>query len=641
MKQNFEIPETPQDKDGIEKKSETRTTKDNILKKALQRLGLAAALFGATASPSEAQKTNETASKESLPKITRTVKDMDVVAGRSYGAIQNLPNVIGGSANASNDVDVMIQHNIKRPESLSEFGKMLVEPISVSISFPYGKDHAVAKIKTWMFGEESKTQIVDINIPYRYAETFDKADPKDVEEMKKQATEDAEKLFDSIMTEIFGLSFFKNETLQNHEENGSPITKVNKMSVEGFASPESTDGVNLDDKRNLSLSELRAENAANTIREIFAGRNIAVDDISFHGSGEEKLAQDELEKLAGEAVRLDLSDEREPLTAQVLDIITKYNNGELNNDSATELLNELVGNKRKVILHMEIDEQEKILVLPLPLLLIALLKLSKHVDFSRLFNKNGSYTAPPKHRFIRSEDPTRPEVETLDGIEIKNFSKETRRHMEGSITKTERLSAEAEKFMMSYSKDNTVFFIVSSNDPNDLETANAYRLAAQKKDIRILKPKNPRGDREDITDGYVRVIKTLGPTPNKTEEEAYVDDFEKIVRLVDFGGLTAKKIEHRMQKRGELDKYQEIIILAFGEGEVLEHALNRYFPTKTSSIRNLEVIKFGSTLYGIPRRPMEDKNEEIEVAFRNKTKKIKDASEEEKSALTFFRKKKK
>jgi len=624
MKENFDAPDNSK---SLQEHIETPPTKkQGVLKKALQRFGLVAALFGAATGVVEAQKKpEETISTESLPKITRVVKDVDATSGRTYGAIKNMPNILGGTANLDQDVSVMLQHNLKKPESLSEFGKMLVEPVSISLSFPYGKDHAVAKVKALMFGEgASKTQVVDIHVPYEYAEQFDKADPKDREEMKRQVTEDTKKMFDSIIANIFGLSFFKGETLENHKEVGSSITKADRALVEGLSSAESTTGINLNDPKNTKLSGLRAEDGAYIASEIFVDRNIGVDDISFYGSGEASLAEEELEKLAKEAVRLDLSDKNSPITEQVLAIVTKYNDGELNDEAATKLLDELIGSKRKIIIHMELAEQKKILVLPLPLLLFALAALSRNIDFKDALGLNKIKHKPfLKHSFIKSEDPSRPTIKLEDGTEV------------------DRLTFEAERFMMSYSEKWVTFFIVSSNNPNDLETANAYRLAAQRKGIRVLKPKNPRGDSEDATDGYVRVIKSLEPTPEKTEEEAYVDDFGKMAHLVDFGEAKVLRSQTEMRRSGELDENQQIIILAFGEGDAMEHALDRYYPTKNSPTKNLEVIKFGSTHYGVPYRRKEGDIEKINVSRKGKVKTIKGPNEEEAEALTLFRKKNK
>ncbi len=583
---------------------EAGLNKPSLIKKALEKVGMASALLASMAGGAEAQvrPADDVFAAGSLPKVTRQYKPTQTVRGDRYVGLANLDNTLAlETKDIGQDVSLAIQHNIKRPESLAELGKMLLEPVSVSLSFPYGKDNLVAMVRTRIGYEDGETQVIDVEIPYRYAQKFDTADPKDREKMKEQAMDDARKLFDKILTNVSGLSFFKREAGQHHREFSAPLTEVDSMKVEGFASPESTDGVNLGDVRNQGLSKLRAENAAATIRELFKEKNIGVEEITFQGEGEDALSAEELKRLAEEAVKLDLSNINSPQNTKVLKIIKDYNAGSITEDSALKLLDEVVGGKRKVAVHLEINNEKKVFVLPLPLLLAAwpiIRKISSVVDDWR---GGGSWEGFP-HHFIRSQDPTRPTEEVA------------RIATDGSIERinVERVTLEANRFFNNYgriSDPDHSFFIVSSSNTNDLETADVYRQVAQQRGFNVIRPGNTNPQHrnigeDDLAGGFVRVIDSLSVDPGQSQEDLYNREFKNLIRLLNFG-------QRKISQSAEQNPSQpHVSILAFGEDDTVQHALRRYF--NQPSLGNLEVIDF-KTMRN-PRR--------ARARFRGRTKKV-------------------
>lgn len=404
--------------------------------------------------------------------------------------------------------------------------------------------------------------------------------------------QDAEKLLEKISTDVFGLSFFQKSAEEHHREFSAPITKVNALDVEGFASPESTDGVNLQDIRNQKLSKLRGENAAKTIRELFKDKNIGVDEVTFHGSGEKALSQEELKQLSNEAVILDLSNPKDPQSVRVLEIIKEYNDGKITEESALKILEDTIGSKRKVAVHLELDEEKKILVLPIPLILGVpwlIKKMGEFDDWRRLRSAKGL-----PHSFIRTEDPSKPTVRIPQVGPSGVIS-----HIDVG-----RLEIEAQRFFNSYNPQFDRFFMVSSDDTNDLETANAYRLTAENGGFDVIRPDHTRGDVNNITDGFVRVIKSLNVDPNKNTQQLYEREFKNLIKLLNFG-------EERITENlaGNPDRRQ-IHILAFGQEPTVIEALNRFF--REQGINNLEVIGLAGT-----NRPTRAR-----ANFRGKTRRI-------------------
>ncbi len=514
---------------------------NRISRKLAAALGLISSVGGVMA---QEKKADDPFAKESRPKITREYKETKSVQGENYVGATNIDNVVGLTGNTERDVSVALQHNIKMPESLADLGKMLLEPLSVSISFPYGPDNIVAKVRTMLGYEGGETQIVDIEIPYRYAEKFDTADPQNREKMKEQAMQDAEQLFDKILTTTFGLSFFKKEAEEHHREFSSPITKVNEMGVKGYASPETTAAVNMKDIRNQKLSKLRAENATEIISELFKEKNIGVDEIYFQGEGEAALSPEELKKLAAESVQLNIADPSDPESSKVLQIIQEYNDGQIVEEEARKLLEETVGSKRKVAVHMEINEEKKILVLPVPALLLLGYALRK---ISNAWRGRGGGDLP--HSFVRAEDPRRPRVR------VPRLTREGRlEHVE-----MERLTLEANRFFRHYFPETDSFFLVSGEEEDSLETANAYRLAAERRDLEVIRPEHTRNERDDITGGFVRVLNNLSVAEGSSPEDLYNREFKNLIRLLNFG-------ERRIQEARTTEPgTKRSQILAFGQ----------------------------------------------------------------------------
>ena len=202
------------------------------------------------------------------------------------------------------------------------------------------------------------------------------------------------------------------------------------------------------------------------------------------------------------------------------------------------------------------------------------------------------------HSLVISEDSKRPQEKIA--IYKKGGG------IEGKMV--DRMDRVASEFFTPYNAKHDSFFIVSSDDENDLETANAYRLAAQKKGIEVIKPKNARGKSSEITEGFVRVVKNLNVDPEKSSDEIYNKEFKNLIKLLNFG---EEKIEESKEGNTENKEQKTIHILAVGQDDTVIKALQKFFGEK--SIKNLEVIKIGGT-----------KNEKkARARFRDETKTIK------------------
>jgi hypothetical protein len=197
------------------------------------------------------------------------------------------------------------------------------------------------------------------------------------------------------------------------------------------------------------------------------------------------------------------------------------------------------------------------------------------------------------HSFIRAEDPEKPTVR------VPHITRE------GGIAheEMERLSLEANKFFGSYNPKYDSFFMVSGSEEDSLETANAYRLAAERKGLEVIRPEHTRNEDDSLTGGFVRVLDNLTVDEGKSTEDLYNREFKNLIRLLNFG---ERKIE-QARFDAENPHRKHVHILAFGQNETMVFALNKFF--KEKGMDNLEVIDFGGT--NNPRKARAEFHEKI------------------------------
>jgi len=245
---------------------------------------------------------------------------------------------------------------------------MFVEPLSFGIKFRLGKNYT---LPTRIVTGPGNEFVFEADIPYEYARDFKKANPVDQKKMEADMEKKARGLIEKILTQVIGLSFYKDEA-RNIGRKGSVM--VNEIKIDGFASPESDRGINTDDPRNIALSEMRAENAAYVLQRLFENKGIEVAEIKYRGRGEMHLSQTEREKLLQDAAEIKIGSDS-PEEKRLLELVRRYNDGVINREEIKRNLDQIIGEKRKVAITVTTNERNYVLILPLPLLLPALLPL--------------------------------------------------------------------------------------------------------------------------------------------------------------------------------------------------------------------------------------------------------------------------
>ena len=340
----------------------SRLGKISAIRKGMGILALATSLEYLEA---EAANRNELAvsgdiyATEKLKGVPTRLKPPSIIVGDNYAGIKD--NKFSGA----------IQHNIHWPESLWDAGKMFIEPISFVMEFPYGKEGAVARFLIKNPEDRQSAFVVDVDIPYKFAADFERAEPQNQEKMEREMLGNARGLFEKLVPTIFGPSFWKKETLADTARFKDSSVSIEKMKITGFASPETNEGVNLEDARNQQLSKLRAENAAYVLRNIFSKNGIGTKSITYRGEGEIPLDENEIQRLLQTAYALRI-EEKGISDKTIADLIERYNAGNINDLEALKNLHQIVGEKRKVAVYLELDERKGILIIPIPILLLLL-----------------------------------------------------------------------------------------------------------------------------------------------------------------------------------------------------------------------------------------------------------------------------
>jgi len=280
------------------------------------------------------------------------------------------------------DVALVGKHNIHAPKSLTDLGKMFIEPISFAISVPYKKEGLMGPVAKFLFKNPELKQdedfIVDVDIPYKYAANFNKATPEDQKKMEQEMIKNAEELFDRILPSVVGPSFFKKDIMGQIGTTEKGKVNISEVKIVGYASPESDAGIGTNDARNQQLSKLRAENAAYALRNVFADYGLRVDFITYQGGGEFPLHGEEKERIEDMA-KIELDVQGTPKDEKILELIKRYNDGKIVDEDIEAELQTIIGNKRKVALHLELGERRGVVVVPVPILLYALFQLSQRL----------------------------------------------------------------------------------------------------------------------------------------------------------------------------------------------------------------------------------------------------------------------
>lgn len=160
---------------------------------------------------------------------------------------------------------VFIKQNLRRPESLVDVGKILLEPLTFGMKICIDKKY-IMPIRVITGSSNEEPFIFEADVPYEYAQNFKKATPIDQQKMEIEMEEKSRVLIEQILPKIVGLSFFKEE-VKNIRQSGS--VKVTEVRIDGFASGESDCSLDRDNPKNQQLSELRAENAAYVLQKLF------------------------------------------------------------------------------------------------------------------------------------------------------------------------------------------------------------------------------------------------------------------------------------------------------------------------------------------------------------------------------------
>jgi hypothetical protein len=252
------------------------------------------------------------------------------------------------------------RHNLRRPESLLDFGKMLVEPASIGMKFRLGRESWPARILTG--SDETDPFLFALDVPYEYARDFERASPVDRRKMQEDMASRAQALLEQVLPLVFGLTVHQNEVRQDMSRYS--VSRLDTVSIDGFASGESDRGVDTDDPRNQRLSELRAENAAQVLEQLFRERGVAVNEIRHRGQGELHLLSEERRALLQDATELKIGPDGLPENKLLLELIKKYNAGQIKPGEALERLEQMVGGKRKVAIKVQTEERDFVLVLP-------------------------------------------------------------------------------------------------------------------------------------------------------------------------------------------------------------------------------------------------------------------------------------
>ena len=265
--------------------------------------------------------------------------------------------------------EIVLRENFKPDGSIFDLMKFVAEPIDISISIPRQEGNTVGMI--WRLfrngsGPESPYKII-IDFPYEHAKDFETSNPEDKKEMIDEIQKASEEVLSKVPAKFLGLpTFFEEDIMDHHKENNPLPISINSIEVRGFASPEGRTKYSLDmkDGENDFISEIRAKNAATILNEVLETRGYSFEPIKYKGAGQIQLSEEEKKELL-EISKNDLDFTHENDQAKMIhELIEKYNDQEITEQEAKERLDEIVGNKRKVSLEMEVEGKRLVFVIP-------------------------------------------------------------------------------------------------------------------------------------------------------------------------------------------------------------------------------------------------------------------------------------
>ncbi len=269
--------------------------------------------------------------------------------------------------------ELLFRENITWPKSVSDLGKMVLEPISIAYNTTYGKDDYYTR---YFFGNGDNDFTLEADFPYEYARQFDNATPIEKEAMEQKMRDSAKAMFAELLPQLYGYSFFSTDEFQQKAGELRGNATIKQAEVTGYASGESDNKLDANDPRNLNLSGLRAENAAKVLQKMFQEQNIQVGEIGHKAGGEIHLNQQERVDLLKESHELKIGPNG-PEDKQITHLIERYNAGQINHTEAEVVLKQIVGGKRKVAVNIEVGDKSGTIVIPFPLLLGLLLLVGK------------------------------------------------------------------------------------------------------------------------------------------------------------------------------------------------------------------------------------------------------------------------
>lgn len=226
-----------------------------------------------------------------------------------------------------------------------------------------------------------------IEVPYRYSRGFNTAEAVSEEERNESRKFLEEKLREVFVEKLIFWDFTNTtkDVYNYHHDNDESNKNISKTAIKnikitGFSSPEGPAEKGKRsiipgkiDEENLSLAKKRAKDMEPILKDALSALGIDQKTLTEIISEEVQFSESEIESLANASYKEEIEQGHgDSLQAAYL-LIKKYNEGGEISPNSKELLDKIVGSKRKVEIEISYDENKKEKhVVPLPLLLLAL-----------------------------------------------------------------------------------------------------------------------------------------------------------------------------------------------------------------------------------------------------------------------------
>ncbi len=226
--------------------------------------------------------------------------------------------------------------------------KAILEPIA----FSFSKD-------------TQRQRKIEIDIPYEYARLFDVGQPLDEKDYNRLNNYIKQELLKKLGNAIVAFSFDKKTYKKKHPNWQKDLEiEVSKIDIIGVASPEAqreeSVEIGMVDPSNITLSKIRDKDAQQRLEKILKELNIPYDNNFIKTIGyEDQFSEEEMDILLQIAKRQNIA---------LFDLIKKYNDGDID-PQYKSLLDEIIANKRKVIIYIKLKKGgRKVVVIPVPFL---------------------------------------------------------------------------------------------------------------------------------------------------------------------------------------------------------------------------------------------------------------------------------